>query len=108
MTRSLRCQPPTTVAFTLNQYTIFVVDERGRLLDALDPETVRGRLAAESLPYLLIAGDLADHECPWLSVSTSRDEARALFESRSTLRFVPIVDDEGILVGEAIREDHVG
>jgi CIC family chloride channel protein len=84
---------------------LFVVDERGRLEGALHPETARQRLAAESLPRLLIVGDLTDREGPQLSVHASRDEARALFRGRDAPRFVPVVDDDGVLLGEACRED---
>jgi CIC family chloride channel protein len=84
---------------------LFVVDERERLRGAFHPETARHRIAAESLPRLLIVGDLIDRDCPRLSVHASRDEARDLFAKDEGLRFVPIVDDEGILVGEACRED---
>jgi CIC family chloride channel protein len=84
---------------------LFVVDECGRLEGALHPETARRRLAAESLPQLLIVGDLVDHECPRLCVRASPDEARALFSTPGAPPFVPVVDDEGVLLGEACRED---
>jgi CIC family chloride channel protein len=86
---------------------LFVVDERGRLRGALHPETARQRIAAESLPRLLIVADLTDREGPRLSVRASREEARAIFAGRDAPRFVPIVDDEGVLLGEACREDFV-
>jgi CIC family chloride channel protein len=86
---------------------LFVVDERGGLEGALHPEPVRQRIAAESLPRLLIAGDLTNRELPRLSVRASLEEARALFGGRDAPRFVPVVDDEGILLSEACREDFV-
>jgi len=49
--------------------------------------------------------DLVDAECAQLSVRASPDEARALFEGRHELQFVPVVDDDGLLLGEACRED---
>jgi CIC family chloride channel protein len=84
---------------------LFVVDASGRLRGTLHPETARLRLAAESLPRLLIVDDLIDRECVRLSAHASCDEARALFGARDAPRFVPVVDDEGVLLGEACRED---
>jgi CIC family chloride channel protein len=90
---------------SLDPRPLFVVDACGRLEGALHPETARQRLSAELLPRLLIVHDLVDRACPRLSVRASRDEARALFAQRDELRFVPVVDDDGFLVGEACRED---
>jgi CIC family chloride channel protein len=92
----------------LDPRPLFVVDARGRLEGALQPETARRRLSAELLPRLLIVHDLVDRESPRLSVRASRDQARALFASRDALRFVPVVDDDGLLLGEACREDFAG
>jgi CIC family chloride channel protein len=86
---------------------LFVVDGCGRLEGALHPETARQRLAEESLPRLLIAGDLADRKCPRLLVHASLQETRAHFSGRDAPRFVPVVDDDGVLCGEARREDIV-
>jgi CIC family chloride channel protein len=83
---------------------LFVVDGAGRLRGALHPETVRRRLAAESLPHLLVANDLADREHPRLSARASLEEATTLFESNRALRFVPVIDDLGMLLGEVSRE----
>ena len=58
---------------------MFVVDERGRLRGVVHPDTARARLAAESLPRLLIVDDLTDRDVPRLSVRASLEEARALF-----------------------------
>ena len=84
---------------------MFVVDERGRLRGVVHPDTARARLAAESLPRLLIVDDLTDRDVPRLSVRASHEQARAVFARHDTFRFVPVVDDRGVLVGEAIRDD---
>jgi CIC family chloride channel protein len=76
----------------------FVVDEAGRLVGSLRPETARRRLAAESLPQLTIAGDLAESVVV-LSIHASLAEARALLH-RSGARCLPVVDDDGVLRGE--------
>jgi chloride channel protein, CIC family len=83
---------------------LFVVDERHRLVGTLRAKTVRQRLAAESLPYLLIAADLTERDGPRVSVRASPDEVRALFAAND-LRFLPVVDEQGVLVGEVCRED---
>jgi CIC family chloride channel protein len=102
----LTCAPDLLIELlTPDPRPLFVVDARGRLQGALHPETARQRLAAESLPRLLIVGDLTDRDCPRLSVCASRDEARALFRGRDVPRFVPVVDEEGVLLSEACRED---
>jgi CIC family chloride channel protein len=103
---ALACAPDLLLELlTPDPRPLFVVDERGRLEGTLHPEPARQRIATESLPRLLIVGDLADRECPRLSVRASRDEARALFGVRDAPRFVPVIDDEGVLLGEACRED---
>ena len=84
---------------------MFVVDERGRLRGVVHPDTARARLAAESLPRLLIVDDLTDCDVPRLSVRASREQARALFARHDALRFIPVVDDRDVLLGETIRED---
>jgi len=84
---------------------MFVVDERGRLRGVVHPDTARARLAAESLPRLLIVDDLTDRDVPRLSVGASYEQARALFVRHDSLRFIPVVDDRDVLLGEAIRED---
>jgi CIC family chloride channel protein len=82
-----------------------VVDERGRLRGTVHAETVRRRLTAEGLPRLLIVDDLTDREGPQLPLGAAPAAARALFLADAGLRFIPVVDDEGVLVGEAWRED---
>jgi Mg/Co/Ni transporter MgtE len=84
---------------------MFVVDERGRLRGIVHPDTARVRLAAEGLPRLLIVDDLTDRDVPRLSVHASHEQARALFARHDSLRFIPVVDERGVLLGEAIRED---
>ena len=84
---------------------MFVVDERGRLRGIVQPDTARVRLAAEGLPRLLIVDDLTDRDVPRLSVRASHEQARALFARHASLSFIPVVDDRGVLLGEAIRED---
>jgi CIC family chloride channel protein len=91
----------------LDARPLYVVDACGRLEGALQPETVRRRLSSEVLPRLLIVHDLVDRDCPRLSVRASQDEARALFTGHDAPRFVPVVDDDGFLLGEACRDDHV-
>jgi CIC family chloride channel protein len=106
--QALMCAPDLLLAvLTRDPRPLFVVDERGRLRGALHPETARRRLTAEPLPALLVVDDLTDREGPRLSVRASPDEARALFDGTPDLRFVPVVDDEGLLLGEACREDFV-
>ena len=84
---------------------MFVVDERGRLRGIVHPDTARMRLAAESLPRLLIVDDLTDRDVPRLTVCATHEQARALFARYASLRFIPVVDGRGVLLGEAIRED---
>jgi CIC family chloride channel protein len=84
---------------------MFVVDERGRLRGVVHPDTARARLAAESLPRLLIVDDLTDRDVPRLSARASHEQARALFARHDSLRFIPVVDDRTVLLGEASRED---
>lgn len=71
-----RCAPPPPVALperavssstpgpdlllALAVQPTVVIDERGRAIGSLHAATVRERLAAESVPQLVIAGDLAD------------------------------------------------
>jgi hypothetical protein len=86
---------------------LFAVDERGRLRGTFHPETARKRLAAERLPRLLIVDDLVDRDGPRLALRASRDEARAIFAAPAAPRFVPVVDDDGVLIGELCREDFV-
>jgi CIC family chloride channel protein len=83
---------------------LFVVDQRGRLCGVVHPDTARARLAAESLPRLLIVDDLIDRDVPRLSLRASPEQARALFARHDSLRFIPVVDDRGVLLGEATRE----
>jgi CIC family chloride channel protein len=84
---------------------MFVVDERGRLRGVVHPDTARARLAAERLPRLLIVDDLTDRDVPRLSVRASHEQARALFTRHDSLRFIPVVDDRAVLLGEASRDD---
>jgi CIC family chloride channel protein len=86
---------------------LFVVDERGHLRGTFHPEAARQRLATESFPRLLIVDDLVDRDGPRLWTRASRNEARAVFAAPETPRFVPVVDEDGVLVGEACREDFV-
>jgi hypothetical protein len=86
---------------------MFVVDERGRLRGVVHPETARARLADESLPRLLIVDDLTDRDVPRLSIRASREQAHELFARHDSLDFIPVVDDRGVLFGEASRDDFV-
>ncbi len=82
----------------------FVVDERGRLVGSLHPETARRRLTAESLPQLMIAGDLVETDVVRVALHATASEARALLQ-RSGARRLPVVDDTGVLVGELSADD---
>jgi hypothetical protein len=86
---------------------LFVVDERGRLCGTFHPDTARRRLETESFRRLLIVDDLADHDGTRLLLQASRADARALFVADEALRFVPVVDDDGVLVGELCRDDFI-
>jgi hypothetical protein len=87
---TLACAPDLLPELlTRDPRPLFVVDERGRLEGALHPEPARQRIAAESLPRLLVAGDLTDREFPQLSVRAPHEEPRALFGGREAPRFVP-------------------
>jgi CIC family chloride channel protein len=77
----------------------FVVDEHGRLIGSLRHETACRRLGAESLPELMIASDLADRDVARVSIHATAAEARALVE-QSGCRALPVVDDDGLLLGE--------
>jgi CIC family chloride channel protein len=110
--RPARTVPPLLCAadlllavLTQDPRPIFVVDEHRLLRGTLHPATARRRIAAEPQSQLLIVDDLADREGPQLSVRASREEARALFAGDEGLRFVPVVDDDGVLLGEACRDD---
>jgi CIC family chloride channel protein len=89
---------------TAGRRPLFVVDERGRLIGTLRPSVARQRLAEESLPRLLTAADLADRDAPCLSVRASADEVRARFDGNE-LQSLPVVDDDGMVVGEVSRQD---
>jgi chloride channel protein, CIC family len=82
----------------------FVVDEAGRLIGGLERETARRRLAAERLPQLLTAADIADTDVARVSRRATRGDARALLQA-SGARFLPVVDDEGVLLGEVAADD---
>lgn len=89
---------------TSDERPLFVVDERGRLTGTLRAQPARRRLAAESLPRLVIAADLTERDAARVPVRASPDDVRAQFAAND-LRFLPVVDDEGILLGEVIRDD---
>ncbi|MCU1276695.1 MAG: voltage-gated chloride channel [bacterium] len=89
-----------------DQRTLFVVDERGRLVGALHASTARARLVRETLRCLLVAADLADRAVARISLHASADEMRATFE-RSDVRSLPVVDDDDVVAGEVCRQDFV-
>src|SRR5262249_896292 len=82
----------------------FVVDERGGLVGRLEPETARRRLTAESLPQLMIAGDLAESHGVRVSIRATPSDARTLLH-QSGAPSLPVVDDDGVLVGEVAAAD---
>jgi CIC family chloride channel protein len=84
-----------------------VIDEQERLVGSLHPVTARRRLTAESLPQLLIAGDLVDPEVTRVSIRATTQDARALLQ-RSGARSLPVVDDAGLLLGEVTADDVAG
>jgi CIC family chloride channel protein len=85
----------------------FVVDEHGRLVGSLRLATARTRLSAERLPQLLIAADLAETDIIRVSIHATPKDARALLQ-RSGARYLPVVDDDGVLVGEVAADDVAG
>jgi CIC family chloride channel protein len=82
----------------------FVIDEGGRLVGSLHPATTRHRLTTESLPHLMIAEDLAETDLIRVSIHATAGEARMLLH-RSGDRCLPVVDDDGVLLGELIPDD---
>jgi hypothetical protein len=79
----------------------FVIDEHGRLLGRLRPETAYPRLTAERLPQLLTAADLADRDIIRVSIHATAHEVGALGDRREAACLpAPVVDDEGVLLGE--------
>jgi CIC family chloride channel protein len=85
----------------------FVIDADGRLLGRLHPETARRRLTAELLPQLMTAGDLAVTDILRLPLHATPTEARTMLE-RSDDGCLPVVDGDGVLVGELVAEDLPG
>jgi CIC family chloride channel protein len=82
----------------------FVIDEAGRLVGRLRPQTARGHLTVQSLPQLMTAGDLVENEEARLSIDGSRDDARALLH-QSGASCLPVVDDAGVLRGVLVADD---
>jgi CIC family chloride channel protein len=90
------------IAGTRHQ-TVYVVDDEGRFIGAVDPAELRDAASHSGvLAELIVARELAIEEAPTVAPEQSLDVVSRVFKGRSAFE-LPVVDECGMLTGVVSR-----